>query len=316
MPQYYDASLNDEYGDEAQTPLFRGRVDEDSSYDELPSRSPQADRRELSGTMINRLLVILTLVVLVFVSNHFQSTQLKLTQQIGHDEDTIQKLQQTIQQQGVVINRFNASVTNKDVVKRLTSLEYNLESSVKDLRDDIDKTVRDVDIKLNKTMIALEESVADAEREITNSVKEVKKEYEEFERATSDQFSMENSFMIWQLAGTFTLLSCLISTWHMSAHFRKFNQPQVQRKILAILWMSPIYAVTSWFSLVFPDTEGYLAIIKDSYEAYVIYQVNQFMCVPHFIMFALFSRDTNLKIFLVFIVLYFRTRKGRQRQSH
>jgi hypothetical protein len=37
--------------------------------------------------------------------------------------------------------------------------------------------------------------------------------------------------------------------------------------------MCPIYAVTSWFSLVFPSTEGYLAIIKDSYEAYIIYQV-------------------------------------------
>lgn len=38
--------------------------------------------------------------------------------------------------------------------------------------------------------------------------------------------------------------------------------------------MCPIYAVTSWFSLVFPSTEGYLAIIKDSYEAYIIYQVS------------------------------------------
>ncbi len=36
--------------------------------------------------------------------------------------------------------------------------------------------------------------------------------------------------------------------------------------------MSPIYAVTSWLSLVFPKFEGYLAIIKDFYEAYVIYQ--------------------------------------------
>ncbi len=60
--------------------------------------------------------------------------------------------------------------------------------------------------------------------------------------------------------------------WHMTAHIREFKRPFVQRKILAILWMCPIYAVTSWLSLVFPRFEGYLAIIKDFYEAYVIYQ--------------------------------------------
>ena len=87
---------------------------------------------------------------------------------------------------------------------------------------------------------------------------------------------MENSFMVYQLAGTFTVLSCLISMWHMTAHMRKMNEPDVQRKILAILWMSPLYAVTSWFSLVFHSAEGYLAIIKDGYEAYIIYQFLSF----------------------------------------
>lgn len=39
---------------------------------------------------------------------------------------------------------------------------------------------------------------------------------------------------------------------------------------------SPIYAITSWFSLVFHASGGYLAIIKDFYEAYVIYQFLSF----------------------------------------
>ena len=102
----------------------------------------------------------------------------------------------------------------------------------------------------------------------------VKKDFEKYVIKTEDQFSMENSFMVYQLAGTFTLLSCLISMWHMTAHLRKLKQPVIQRKILAILWMSPVYAVTSWFSLVFHSAEGYLAIIKDGYEAYIIYQVS------------------------------------------
>lgn len=269
MPQYYDATLS-ESDDEARTPLFRR-----SSSDAERSRTErERSAGAISGTMINRIMVILTLVVLVLVSNFFQSNQIKLTQKLSQDEETIQKLQDTIHEQGAVINRFNSSVTNSDVLKRLTTLEYKLDNSVHELREEIATTVKNVTQQLDNTMVKLEETVNNAEREISQNVEQVKKDYEEFERKTNDQFSMENSFMVWQLAGTFTLLSCLISMWHMSAHLRKFNQPLVQRKILAILWMCPIYGCTSWCSLVFPETEGYLAIIKDSYEAYVIYQVS------------------------------------------
>ena len=65
--------------------------------------------------------------------------------------------------------------------------------------------------------------------------------------------------------------------WHMTSHLRRFNQPFVQRKILAILWMSPVYGATSWLSLVLPEYEGYFAVIKDFYEAYVIYQFMSFL---------------------------------------
>jgi len=74
----------------------------------------------------------------------------------------------------------------------------------------------------------------------------------------------------YQLAGTFTLLTCLLTIFHMASHIRNMYEPIVQRKILAILWMSPIYGVTSFISLLVPATEGYLSIIKDFYEAYVI----------------------------------------------
>ena len=53
-------------------------------------------------------------------------------------------------------------------------------------------------------------------------------------------------------AGTFTLLGCLISLWHLTSHLRHYYKPDVQRRVMAVLWMVPIYSVTSWFSLVFP----------------------------------------------------------------
>lgn len=200
MPGYYDDTLGDEDG-EARYPLFRS--DSDNS---ARRRSSSASKT----SMVNRLLLIVILVILVLVSVYFQSSQVKLTQQIGMDEETIQKLQQHIQEQGAVIKRFNSSVTNSDVVKRLATLEYNLGAVTKDLHEELEHTVHDMGIKLNQTMINLEQTVARAEQDITDNVQQVKKDYEEFERKTNDQFSMENSFMIWQLAGTFTLLSCLI----------------------------------------------------------------------------------------------------------
>ena len=47
----------------------------------------------------------------------------------------------------------------------------------------------------------------------------------------------EHDLTILHMAGTFTLLACLITTFHMSSHLRNFHEPYVQRKILSILWM-------------------------------------------------------------------------------
>ena len=91
------------------------------------------------------------------------------------------------------------------------------------------------------------------------------------------EVSQQKDFTIINIAGTFTLLSCLVTMFHMTAHLRQMNQPLIQRKILAILWMSPIYAVTSFLSLILPSGEPYLSIVKDFYEAYVIYQFLSFL---------------------------------------
>eukprot|EP00550_Attheya_septentrionalis_P005855 CAMPEP_0198284952 /NCGR_PEP_ID=MMETSP1449-20131203/4304_1 /TAXON_ID=420275 /ORGANISM="Attheya septentrionalis, Strain CCMP2084" /LENGTH=425 /DNA_ID=CAMNT_0043982177 /DNA_START=326 /DNA_END=1600 /DNA_ORIENTATION=+ len=93
----------------------------------------------------------------------------------------------------------------------------------------------------------------------------------------SDQVHQEKSMATYHMALTFTLLTCLIAGFHITSHLRNMNEPTVQRKILAILWMSPIYGITSFLSLVFPVLEGYLSIIKDFYEAYVIYQFLSFL---------------------------------------
>ncbi len=140
------------------------------------------------------------------------------------------------------------------------------------MKDSLAKTTSSIQKLLDTTVATLDSTVVAAQNEIQHEVDLVKGDVEQYVRTTQDQFSMENSFMVYQIAGTFTLVACLISMWHMTAHIRTFKRPFVQRKVLAILWMSPIYSITSWLSLVFPRYEGYLGIIKDFYEAYIIYQ--------------------------------------------
>lgn len=70
----------------------------------------------------------------------------------------------------------------------------------------------------------------------------------------NEKIEKEHSLTIFHMAGTFVLLTCLITMFHMTAHLRKFNLPDVQRKIVAILWMPPIYGVSSFVSLLIPST--------------------------------------------------------------
>jgi len=93
----------------------------------------------------------------------------------------------------------------------------------------------------------------------------------------TDKVDKEHSQSLYQLAGFFTLLTCLLTCFHISMHLRNFHEPVVQRRILTILWFSPIYGITSFLSLMFPSADGYLAVVKDFYEAYVVYTFLSFL---------------------------------------
>lgn len=251
--------------DEASTPLVAS-----------PQGGSRITRGGGSGWVWTRMLWLVMAVVLVVVSVLFESQVQSLQYQLGQEETKIRDLEDAVANQNKMITRFNQSVTNQDVLQQLHALAQNLKTTEESLKSQLQLTETDISSKLEATLQQLGQTVTEAEQQIEDEVNKVKVDVEQYVRNTQDQFSMENSFMVYQLAGTFTLLSCLISMWHMTAHLRKFLQPHVQRKILAILWMPPIYAITSWFSLVFHPAEGYLAILKDTYEAYIIYQFLSF----------------------------------------
>ena len=247
-PSSYMADDDDEANDNS--PLLSSyQASAPNSPSSPPPSSSLATRngRKLSppsGVVINRIIIFLLLAGIVAASVIFQSTQKSLTQQLSWDEEKIRELQQTVQDQAVIIDRFNESVTNTDVLKKLSSMEEAWDHERQQLMNDLKTTREQVFQELNNTMISLDKSVKKAEHEIQDQVDIVQKNFDQYAVRTEAQFSMENNFMVYQLAGTFTLLSCLISCWHIGAHLRKMNQPAIQRKILAILWMCPIYVRT------------------------------------------------------------------------
>lgn len=75
----------------------------------------------------------------------------------------------------------------------------------------------------------------------------------------------------WLVALGFVGLAVGVSVHLILSHHRHFVRPIYQRKIVGILWMVPIYAADSWISLRFPAVSIYLDLLRDMYEAYVIY---------------------------------------------
>ena len=184
---------------------------------------------------------------------------------------------ETLANHSIVVARFEHTVSNSDVLQKLHQLEQDSKRRQDEIDRSLNNTKTGIETNLAQTQHDINQTLETARDLITNQVNSVQDTLSSYIRTTQDQFSTENSFMIYQLAGTFTLLGCLISMWHMTDHLRNFEQPFVQRKILAILWMCPIYSITSWLSLVIPAMEGYLAMLKDLYEAYVIYQFLSFL---------------------------------------
>jgi len=188
-----------------------------------------------------------------------------------HDISTL--LSKTIKE----ISRFNRTVTNGELVDEVKSLKEKIDAQNVMVQDELDAAKSEVAKELASTKSDIASTISVAQSEIKSEVTSVRTKVDEYKSATQDQFNLENNFMLYQLAGTFTLIGGLISLWHVTSHLRNFHNPVVQRKILAILWMAPIYSTSSWFSLVFPSLEAYLSILKDCYEAYVVYVFLSFL---------------------------------------
>ncbi|ODA76750.1 hypothetical protein RJ55_08021 [Drechmeria coniospora] len=76
------------------------------------------------------------------------------------------------------------------------------------------------------------------------------------------------------VAGVASLAATLFSIWLQAKNYRK---PLLQRYVIRILLMVPIYSISSWTSMVSLTTAAFLDPIRDIYEAFTIYTFFQLL---------------------------------------
>jgi Organic solute transporter Ostalpha len=77
-------------------------------------------------------------------------------------------------------------------------------------------------------------------------------------------------FAAFDSAGVMVLGTLVLSLRLVYLHLSHWYMPQVQKYVVRIVWMVPLYAVQSFLSLRFRDARIYIDAIRDLYEAFVI----------------------------------------------
>jgi hypothetical protein len=77
-------------------------------------------------------------------------------------------------------------------------------------------------------------------------------------------------FAAFYSAGAFVLITVAMSTKLIYNHLTNWYMPDVQKYVVRILYMVPIYSIQSLLSLRFHNARLYIDLVRDLYEAYVI----------------------------------------------
>ena len=78
------------------------------------------------------------------------------------------------------------------------------------------------------------------------------------------------------VAGFCSCVALVVSCWHIGMHLTYYRNPEAQRSIVRILMIVPLYSMSSFVALVAEDVGLYFELVRDIYEAYVIYL---FLCL-------------------------------------
>jgi len=86
-----------------------------------------------------------------------------------------------------------------------------------------------------------------------------------------DISSLELHNIAWIVTGICVCLACILSFYLIIQHLLNYTKPQYQKHIVRILLLVPIYAIDSFLSFRFYWIAVYFDVVRDCYEAFVIY---------------------------------------------
>ncbi|QRV78155.1 Organic solute transporter Ostalpha [Ceratobasidium sp. AG-Ba] len=79
------------------------------------------------------------------------------------------------------------------------------------------------------------------------------------------------SFSVLLTAGIATAVATIVSTWSICSHLKNYRKPALQRMVIRIMVMVPLYGISSYISLFSLEAGVIIDVIRDVYEAFVIY---------------------------------------------
>ena len=89
--------------------------------------------------------------------------------------------------------------------------------------------------------------------------------------------STDKHEMAWTIAGAFVIATVPISLFQIFQHLSNFVEPKQQTHVIRMIFMVPLYAIQSWFSLRYQNLSLYTQCLREAYESYVIYAFTQYL---------------------------------------
>lgn len=87
----------------------------------------------------------------------------------------------------------------------------------------------------------------------------------------------QRQFIGWFSSAGFVMLTFPICIRLIVLHLTHWHMPKVQKYVVRIIWMVPMYSVESWLALRFHSLALYIETIRECYEAYVIFSFLYFL---------------------------------------
>jgi hypothetical protein len=81
----------------------------------------------------------------------------------------------------------------------------------------------------------------------------------------------------WLVAGVFAAMTTMVAVRELMKHLNNYTSPRLQKHIVRILLMPPIYAIDCWISMRFSSMGMYLTVFREVYEAYCLWSFMSLM---------------------------------------